>query len=356
VRDVRLLGVLAWLLTSAAPMVTADDRVFFMALPPEVLPTAIGSNAFAVAGGYYSGGGLYWMPTSGDRAIGVREALAISRDGTTIVGTALDTRGLANAAIWQDGQPWRLLGGITPSARPCDELLTTSYGTTANAAVVVGLAWDGCSYARAFRWEQSTGMVDLGSLSGRSTRANGISGDGTVIVGWEQDATGPRLGAKWVNLKEELIAGPNGPVGEAYAANSNGSIIVGGVCSYTFPMNAAAWMWKAGSSVQCFPVEHPRPLLTRDYRAIMTDLSDDGRVIGGSFTFGLDAESVIWLDNQPYFLEDYLASHGLPDAFQGWVNTGFITGVSPDGRTLVGYGAGPTTFQGYLVILPEGAK
>jgi DNA-binding beta-propeller fold protein YncE len=32
-------------------------------------------------------------------------------------------------------------------------------------------------------------------------------------------------------------------------------------------------------------------------------------------------------------------------------------GVSPDGRTLVGYGAGPTAFQGYVVILPErGAK
>jgi hypothetical protein len=50
---------------------------------------------------------------------------------------------------------------------------------------------------------------------------------------------------------------------------------------------------------------------------------------------------------------DYLAEHGQPDAFRQSVNTGFITGVSPDGRTLVGYGAGPTAFQGYVVILPE---
>ena len=43
----------------------------------------------------------------------------------------------------------------------------------------------------------------------------------------------------------------------------------------------------------------------------------------------------------------------MPDAFEGWINTGFVQSVTPDGRTLVGYGAGPTTFQGYMVVLPE---
>ena len=38
------------------------------------------------------------------------------------------------------------------------------------------------------------------------------------------------------------------------------------------------------------------------------------------------------------------------------VNTGFITGVSPDGHTLVGYGAGPRAFQEYLVLLPKDLK
>ena len=85
----------------------------------------------------------------------------------------------------------------------------------------------------------------------------------------------------------------------------------------------------------------------------MLDTSDDGRVLGGSYSFGLDAESLIWIDDQPHFLRDYLRANGHPDAFRNWVNTGFVTGVSPDGRTLVGYGAGPATFQGYLVILPE---
>jgi hypothetical protein len=83
----------------------------------------------------------------------------------------------------------------------------------------------------------------------------------------------------------------------------------------------------------------------------MQRTSDDGRVIVGALSFGLDAESVVWFDGEPFFLRDYLRGHGVPDAFQGWYNTGFITDVSADGRTLVGYGAGPTSFQGFIVLL-----
>ena len=85
----------------------------------------------------------------------------------------------------------------------------------------------------------------------------------------------------------------------------------------------------------------------------MMKTSDDGRVIGGALSFGLESEALIWLDGKGYFLKEYLRDNGYPDAFRGWVNSGFVTGVSADGRTLVGYGAGPTAFQGYLVILPE---
>jgi hypothetical protein len=81
--------------------------------------------------------------------------------------------------------------------------------------------------------------------------------------------------------------------------------------------------------------------------------SDDGRVIGGAHSFGLESESVIWIDRVPYYLEDYLHDHGAPNAFEGWVNTGFVTGISRDGRVLVGYGAGPRDFTGFVVIMPD---
>jgi hypothetical protein len=85
----------------------------------------------------------------------------------------------------------------------------------------------------------------------------------------------------------------------------------------------------------------------------MYGVSDDGRVIGGAIAFGLDAESMVWFDGEVIALRDYLRNNGIPDAFEGWVNTGFVLDVSPDGRTLVGYGAGPIGFQGFVVVLPE---
>src|SRR5262245_41931487 len=117
-RMIRTVVGVALLLILAGWRVTADDKVFFMELPRNVLPSGVGGNAFAVAGSYFNGGGMYWMPTSGDRAIGGRAALAISRDGKAIVGSALDSRALENAAIWQGGRNWRVLGSFSANSRP----------------------------------------------------------------------------------------------------------------------------------------------------------------------------------------------------------------------------------------------
>src|SRR5262245_54405286 len=357
-RVIRAAGIVSLLLVATGWQIAADDKVFFMELPREVLPVAVGGNAFAVVGNYYSGGGLTWMPTSGDEAIGARAATAISRDGKAIAGDALDSRGLENAAIWQGGKNWRVLGSFAPGSQPCDQLLSSAYGASADGRAIVGLGWDGCRYAHAFRWEESTGMVDLGTLNANSTRANGVSGDGKVVIGWQESNLGPREGAKWVNRVEELIKGPGGAVGEAYAANTDGSIIVGQICDFSTNtrVQSSAWMWTQGKGVQCFTVNLPSNLPPRGYVAQMRSVSDDGRVVGGAFSFGLESESLIWLDGQLFFLKDYLQANGYPEAFRNWNNTGFVTGVSPDGRTLVGYGAGPTAFQGFMVILPPREK
>ena len=120
-------------------------------------------------GGFFSGGGMNWMPTSAPRRLGGIQATAVSRDGKTIVGEALDARGLETPPSGPAAS-WRTLGSFTPAAQPCDLNLSTALGTSADGRVVVGLGWNGCGHARAFRWEESTGMVDLGSLTGQSTR------------------------------------------------------------------------------------------------------------------------------------------------------------------------------------------
>jgi probable HAF family extracellular repeat protein len=353
----RWAGVRALLavtcLCAAVEPAASKEKPLFIELPREVLAVDVGAGGFVVVGTFYSGGAFHWMPTSGDTAIGGTQGAAVSRDGKTIVGRALDSAGFENAAIWTGGTSWRLLGSFTPDAKPCDLLLSGSFGASDDGKVVVGLAWDGCSFARAFRWEESTGMVDLGStVPGRSSRANNVSGDGRVVIGWQEDATGFRTGARWINGAQELFRGPSGMVGEAFGVNRDGTLVLGANCT---PSDAvpSGWTWTPAGGVTCFPVPRPPGLPAPFYQVLMQATSEDGRVMVGAYSFGLESESLIWIDGQVFFLKDYLRQNGVPDAFDGWVNTGFAIAVTPDGRTIVGYGAGRTAFQGYMVVLPE---
>jgi len=329
----------------------AGNQAVMFTLADSALPGDVGANGSMIVGGFRRGGGFYWMPTTGVVFVGGNSASSISRDGKTIVGTAFDSQRRSQAAIWLRSAEWKLLGSVVPNAVPCDDLLSSSYGASADGKVVVGLAWNGCNFARAFRWEESTGMVDLGStVAGRSSRANGVSGDGRVVVGWQEHAQGYRQGARWVDGRQTIFTGPADIVGEAHAATTNGSMIVGQSCRFGDATDQSAWSWTAAGGVVCLPP--PRFMLPIGRVGAAFAVSDDSRVIGGAQTFGLESESVIWIDRVPYYLKDYLRAHGVPSAFEGWVNTGFVTGMSRDGRVLVGYGAGPTDFTGYVVILP----
>ena len=332
----------------------ANDKAIFIQLPTGYNANAVSSSG-VVVGSIRPVGAFHWIATSGAVFAGGLGASGVSRDGRTIVGTALDASRNQQAGIWQRGTEWRLLGSVVPNARPCDNLISSGYGTNGDGTVLVGLAWDSCGFARAFRWEESTGMVDLGStVANRSSRANGVSGDGRVVVGWQEHATGFRQGARWVDGRQTVFTYESNTVGEAAGANTDGSIIVGYYCQPGVPLNQQAWVWTAQTGVQCLDVPRFRPSPVEGVflgQAITT--SDDGRVIGGAHNFGLESESVIWIDRVPHYLKDYLRENGAPNAFDGWVNSGFVTGMSRDGRVLVGFGAGPRDFTGFVVIMPD---
>ena len=331
----------------------ATDKAVFIQLPSGVLANHVSSSG-VIVGALRPLGGFHWMPTSGDVFIGGTGATYISRDGRVIAGEALDANRRQNAAIWQRGTEWRTLGSIVPNAEPCDNLLSSVFGGNADGSVLVGLAWNGCRIARAFRWEESTGMVDLGSsVEGRSSRADSVSGDGRVVVGWQEHSTGFRQGARWIDGRQTLFVGPDELIGEANAANSDGSIIVGQNCRPASPAAQAAWVWTARDGVQCLDPPR-RELGSREggFTGLALATSEDGRVIGGAQSFGLESESIIWIDRVPHYLKDYLRDNGVPNAFDGWVNTGFINAMTRDGRVLVGFGAGPRDFTGFMVIMP----
>jgi len=206
-------------------------------------------------------------------------------------------------------------------------------------------------------------MVDLGSsVQGRASLASGASGDGRVIVGY-QDTANFREGARWLDSREELMPGPVGFVGQARATNIDGSIIVGQICRPGDEMDQSAWMWTAQGGTTCLPAPSkisapvpgpgPGPGVGPSIIVQANATSDDGHVIGGGQNVGgsNDSNAVIWIGGRPAYLKDFLRANGVPDAFTAWPNTGEITGITPDGHILVGWGAAPGGFRGYLVVL-----
>jgi probable HAF family extracellular repeat protein len=356
-----LTGCLAIFLVSASTFgIRADEKTILIELErrSEALPAGVSASGAVVAGVFNDGSGsFYWMPTTGIIFAGGVAADGVSRDGRTIVGWAKDPRGIQQAAIWQRGTEWQLLGSFGPNAAACDDRLSLATAASSNGRVVVGSANNGCTLTHAFRWEDSSGMVDLGSsVAGRPSVAFGVSGDGNVVVGSQSRADGYLIGVRWVGGRQELIPGVEGFVGTAMAASGDGSIVVGRICRPALTdqgTDQSAWIWRAQGGTTCLPAPRRRPSPGPVIIVEATATSDDGEVVGGSQNVGgsPDSDAVIWIGGQPAYLKDFLQANGLPDAFRTWINTGTITGVSPDGRVLVGWGAALGGFRGYIVIL-----
>ena len=343
------------LISIATSPTKADDQTLLIELDARsgALASAVSASGSVVVGGLADGGAFYWMPTTGVVFAGGLTADGVSGDGHTIVGWARDVAGIQQAAIWQRATEWRLLGSF-PNAIPCDAFLGGATDVNRNGQVVVGYAYQSCTSSHAFKWQESTGMVDLGSsVSGRSSLAQGVSGDGTVVVGYQTRADGFTQGAKWLDGRQDLIPGPVGFVGTAMAANNDGTVIVGRICHPGDEANQSAWVWRTRDGTTCLPAPRrrvsPGPVIIVEAAAT----SDDGEVIGGSQNVGgsVDSDAVIWIGGQGAYLKDFLRANGVPNAFETWVNTGTITGISPDGRVIVGWGAARLGYRGYVIIL-----
>jgi uncharacterized membrane protein len=323
---------------------SAEGQAVFVPLDAETQATGISGDGSIVVGNFYLGSGsFYWTADSGVvRIAGGNSVLGISADGSTIVGSANDPNGYLNAAYWRDGT-WTTLGSF---GDPCDQNLSSGYGVNGDGSVIVGLGWASCAIAHGFHWDANCGMSDLGSIvSNRASRANAISADGQTIVGWSDQATGFRQGARWVDRGWQWLESPEGPVGEAFAVNADGSIIVGYGCG---SLNQYAWRWTEETGVQCVPGTVVDP-----FQTLMLALSDDGQVIGGAVApvFGPGRTALLWFNGDPVDLREYLLANGVPEV-QDW-SLSQVSGVSSDGHTIVGWGIGPELHvHAFVVTLP----
>ena len=330
----------------------------------------------SVAVGWYDGAktdNFRWTAAGGLELIGVPgmfQNLYISRDGKTIVGTVPDAAGNSNAAIWQGGKNWKILTPF-PGAVPSEgHKLSYANGVSGDGSIVVGGAYISDTKVVAFRWDAQNGMVNLGTFdegTNSDSVAYGISADGRLIHGWDYKAgfspAGPggvamngRRGAIWWDGKERLLH-PFGWAGEAWATSSNGAIIVG----QFHPSNtdnllqgASTYRWTAwdGRFEDLGAVPVPPGGDQRGYISQPYAVSDDGSVVGGDSGPVNNKGAMIWTrETGMVYVSDFLTQKGVTDHLS-WLALTKTVYVSPDGSFIVGYGRqSPNVFKTWIVTL-----
>ena len=328
----------------------------------DMLPTSMSDDASIVVGvGPFGAPNLYYTEAGGAVVIGdgcPSGLVAISGDGTTVVGCNTDAQGKWNAAKWLGGTSWLDLGTIAGGVS-CDFFLSGTYGVNQDGSLAVGLLYlPQLCKASAGTWDLANGGASiLPNMFGNDktyTRANGVNADGSVIVGWQDQLTGERSAAKWVNGVEELILTPSGGInGEAQAVSADGNTIVGGGYDY----GSSAWIWRPKTGVQPLGKDVASaqagaagPDSPAAY--IATDVSDDGTIVVGNVRAGLTNRACLWKrgHNRTFFLEEFIKAHGavVPD---GWsLNSASV--ISADGKTVYGWGFNPDGFiEMFKVVL-----
>jgi hypothetical protein len=315
----------------------------------DMIPTSMSDDASIVVGtGIFGVPNLYYTEAHGASIIGegcFSGLPAISGDGRTVLACERGAQGFWNAAKWLGGRNWLDLGTVAGGV-PCDFFLSGAYGVNRDGSLGVGLLYLAtlCK-ANAGTWDLVNGGPPtlLPALFGETTytRANAVNADGSVIVGWQDQLTGERTAAKWVNGVEELILTQDGDFnGEALAVNANGGAIVGTNYGYG---GHQAWIWRDGEGVS------PIGRNAGDWVAV--DVTDDGRVVVGFVRRRSTSDAFIWgKGSGAASLITYITNRGAVVP-AGWtLNVASL--ISADGNTIYGWGINPDgLIEMYKVVL-----
>jgi probable HAF family extracellular repeat protein len=309
-QSITNLGVLAGAGSSAANGVSGDGSV--------VVGTS--SNwAFR----WTRTGGMQRIPTFGD-AVG----WGVSADGSTAVGAGETPNYTWRGFRWSGAAAVDTFGNFGSS--------TIARATSADGGVTVGQYLAGGGAWRGFRFTSGGGFQDLGHTpSFNSSAAFGVSGDGSVIVGGYTDNDNInqayRLsGGVWQGLGR--LAG--GSSSTAYGVSFDGSVVVGASDSAS---GQQAFRWTAATGMQSLG------LIPNTANGGATAVSGDGSIVVGYS----DNYAFVWQNSVGMLsLQDYLVSRGVD--LTGWSALTNATGISADGRYVVGNGIFEGANRGFI--------
>jgi len=171
--------------------------------------------------------------------------------------------------------------------------LTKPWSAAANGAACVGGAYS--PHNRAFRWTESGGMQDLGTLGGQQSDAWDVSADGTVVVGRAQDSSNQWRAFIWrEGIGMQALPTPSGwSASVAYALAADGTI-VGTALDASGQWHATRWTTNGFENLN----QTYASLLLGGSRLIEArDISANGRyIVGTGYNAATGREEAFLLD------------------------------------------------------------
>jgi hypothetical protein len=348
------------LLSLSGSVALAGDVVTF-----EFIPLASSANDMSPDGHFVVGGrdingdfipdgaylwdrvtGVMTDITTGGIATGVDNAIAVSADGTVVIGNIPDPEGIGSNVMgrWTAATGWQSLGHL-PDAGACPSR-SSGYEVSDDGSTVVGLSWDGC-IAIAVTWTEAEGMVALEAPLNRRCRASVVSADGTFAAGFCQ-GNFSRTPVAWDTLTG--IATPLDPTGDAQGEwlgmSDDGSVLLGTL----FTGAADGWFdavkWTAAGGVEMIG----NGSVIGGWAGDPTDIADDGTIVGFDILVGLRRA---WIQpggvGDMQILKDWAIAHGA--VIPSGLSLEVAQAISADGRTIIGHGFG--TGAWIITITPD---
>jgi hypothetical protein len=222
---------------------------------------------------------------------------------------------------------------------------SSGWGISGNGQSVVGLGWVNGGTAHAIQWTSPGPTQDLGStVAGNSSRANATNFDGSIVVGWQDTDLG-RQGAIWNQGVQTLLFDNGEAVFEASDVSADGNWVVGqGGFGEPWRYNRST-----GQLIRLGVIDPNAFFPSRG----ATGVSDDGRTVVGferdfSNPFG-GTFGTIWIEGEG--IQDLTAfARAAGVAIPDGIALNIPLAISADGSTVAGL---DNFFNGFVVTLPE---
>lgn len=245
------------------------------------------------------------------------------------------------------------------SAQGMTELLPLSgytesraFGISADGSVIVG-GNSGMAPAPAVYWDGSGNVTSLGVLPGGGSfaAARGVSGDGTVIVGFGTITNTITGYTEYQAFRRDgvngySLLGVEGTQSYAYGANTDGSVIVGSYEDANPSVAYRAFRWDAVSGMQDIGSLIGFGPFDSYYRVEASDVNADGSVIVGYSNSGNGTRAFRWVQTYTALgaaggpLSIVAAGGGIGGVMQDLGSFGGESrarAVNADGTVVVGY-------------------